>query len=49
MVEIVKREGFLALYRGLMPGLMKSVPATAVTFLVYGQMERFFQQRRRTT
>ncbi|KAG0073233.1 mitochondrial thiamine pyrophosphate transporter [Linnemannia elongata] len=37
MIHIVQREGSLALYKGLLPGLLKAAPASAVTFLVFSQ------------
>ncbi|KAG0364239.1 mitochondrial carrier domain-containing protein [Gamsiella multidivaricata] len=37
MVHIVKQEGYLALYKGLLPGILKAAPASAVTFLVFSQ------------
>lgn len=37
MREVVRHEGFLALYKGLVPGMVKAAPASAVTFLVYGK------------
>jgi len=42
IMEIVKREGTLALYKGLGPTLLKTAPATAVTFLVYGRTKELF-------
>jgi solute carrier family 25 thiamine pyrophosphate transporter 19 len=42
IVEIVRREGLLALYKGLGPTLLKTAPATAVTFAVYGQTKELF-------
>jgi solute carrier family 25 (mitochondrial thiamine pyrophosphate transporter), member 19 len=33
--EIVVKEGFGGLYKGLFPSLVKSAPAGAVTFVVY--------------
>ncbi|KAM7350379.1 mitochondrial ornithine transporter 1-like [Cochliomyia hominivorax] len=33
--EIVKKEGFLALYSGLLPSILRTIPATATLFLVY--------------
>ncbi|KAJ1983921.1 mitochondrial thiamine pyrophosphate transporter [Dimargaris verticillata] len=38
--QIVKHEGVLGLYRGIVPGLIKSAPASAATFFIYGQMKR---------
>ncbi|KAF9105745.1 mitochondrial thiamine pyrophosphate transporter [Mortierella sp. AM989] len=47
MVQIVRQEGYLALYKGLLPGLLKAAPASAVTFLVFSQMGAFVEQVRR--
>ncbi|KAF9994664.1 mitochondrial thiamine pyrophosphate transporter [Entomortierella chlamydospora] len=47
MVQIVSQEGYLALYKGLLPGLLKAAPASAVTFLVFSQMGAFVEQVRR--
>ncbi|XP_017869293.1 PREDICTED: mitochondrial ornithine transporter 1 [Drosophila arizonae] len=33
--DIVKREGVLALYRGLLPSVLRTIPATATLFVVY--------------
>ena len=35
MQNIIRFEGFLALYKGLVPGLLKAGPAGAVNFLVF--------------
>lgn len=35
MSRIVKDEGFLALWKGGWPSILKTVPATAITFAVY--------------
>jgi solute carrier family 25 ornithine transporter 2/15 len=34
-VEIFQKEGFLALYNGLTPSICRTIPATAVLFVVY--------------
>ncbi|KAF8980854.1 mitochondrial thiamine pyrophosphate transporter [Entomortierella lignicola] len=47
MVQIVRQEGYLALYKGLLPGLLKAAPASAVTFLVFSQMGALVEQIRR--
>ncbi|CAO3572307.1 unnamed protein product [Mortierella alpina] len=49
MVHIAKREGYLALYKGLLPGLLKAAPASAVTFLVFSQAGAFVESFRRPT
>ncbi|XP_030381848.1 mitochondrial ornithine transporter 1 [Scaptodrosophila lebanonensis] len=33
--DIVRREGFAALYRGLLPSILRTIPATATLFVVY--------------
>jgi solute carrier family 25 thiamine pyrophosphate transporter 19 len=35
IASIAAREGVRGLYKGLMPGLVKSAPASAITFAVY--------------
>ncbi|KAG0374693.1 mitochondrial thiamine pyrophosphate transporter [Mortierella sp. AD032] len=47
MVHIVKQEGYLALYKGLLPGILKAAPASAVTFLVFSQTGAFIERTRR--
>lgn len=42
--EIIRTEGFLALYKGLIPGLIKAAPASAVTFLVFGKSIEFISR-----
>ncbi|KAG0225144.1 mitochondrial carrier domain-containing protein [Mortierella sp. GBAus27b] len=37
MTYIARTEGFLALYKGLLPGLIKAAPASAVIFVVFSQ------------
>ncbi|KAF9203194.1 mitochondrial thiamine pyrophosphate transporter [Haplosporangium sp. Z 27] len=44
IVHIVKHEGYLALYKGLLPGLIKAAPASAVTFLVFSQAGAFVEK-----
>eukprot|EP00172_Hildenbrandia_rubra_P003878 Plantae.Rhodophyta-Hildenbrandia_rubra.ctg6799.p1 GENE.Plantae.Rhodophyta-Hildenbrandia_rubra.ctg6799~~Plantae.Rhodophyta-Hildenbrandia_rubra.ctg6799.p1 ORF type:complete len:306 (+),score=47.19 Plantae.Rhodophyta-Hildenbrandia_rubra.ctg6799:611-1528(+) len=39
--KIVKTEGFSALYRGVGPCLLRSVPANGVTFVVYEHVKKF--------
>ncbi|XP_054266548.1 mitochondrial ornithine transporter 1 isoform X2 [Macrosteles quadrilineatus] len=41
-LDIVKKEGVLALYSGLRPTLIRTVPATAVLFVVYEYSKKFF-------
>ncbi|KAJ2552570.1 mitochondrial thiamine pyrophosphate transporter [Coemansia sp. RSA 1933] len=37
LLFIVRNEGFLSLFRGLTPSLLKAAPASATIFFVYGQ------------
>ncbi|KAJ1667680.1 mitochondrial thiamine pyrophosphate transporter [Coemansia sp. RSA 1813] len=37
LLFIVRNEGFLSLFRGLTPSLIKAAPASATVFFVYGQ------------
>lgn len=34
-LEILRTEGILALYNGLLPSVLRTIPATATLFLVY--------------
>ncbi|KAL1919675.1 uncharacterized protein VTP21DRAFT_1606 [Calcarisporiella thermophila] len=43
MRQIVRREGVLALYKGVTPGLIKAVPTSAVTFAVFGAMKNLLE------
>ncbi|RKO99746.1 hypothetical protein CXG81DRAFT_14083 [Caulochytrium protostelioides] len=45
---ILRREGLLGLYRGLLTSLLKTVPSSALTFVLVGQARRFFADPRRT-
>ncbi|KAG0228404.1 mitochondrial thiamine pyrophosphate transporter [Actinomortierella wolfii] len=47
MLHIVRTEGYLALYKGLLPGLIKAAPASAVTFLVFTQAGTLVERIRR--
>ncbi|KAI1293282.1 mitochondrial thiamine pyrophosphate transporter [Mortierella claussenii] len=47
MVQIVRQEGYLALYKGLLPGILKAAPASAVTFLVFSQTGALLERLRR--
>ncbi|KAF9898669.1 mitochondrial thiamine pyrophosphate transporter [Lobosporangium transversale] len=49
MAQIIQQEGYLALYKGLLPGLLKAAPASAVTFLVFSQMGILVERIRRPT
>jgi solute carrier family 25 ornithine transporter 2/15 len=41
---IVRDEGVLALYNGLTPTICRTIPATAVLFLVYEYTKKFMHQ-----
>nr|XP_012547293.2 mitochondrial ornithine transporter 2 isoform X3 [Bombyx mori] len=42
--EIVKKEGVLALYNGLKPTLVRTIPATAALFVVYEYSKKFMHK-----
>ncbi|KAG0094746.1 mitochondrial thiamine pyrophosphate transporter [Podila epicladia] len=48
MVHIARHEGYLALYKGLLPGLLKAAPASATTFLVFSQAGAFVEKWRKS-
>lgn len=43
-LDIVRKEGPLALYNGLTPTIFRTIPATAVLFLVYEYSKKFMYQ-----
>ncbi|CAG8493782.1 8257_t:CDS:2 [Ambispora leptoticha] len=43
LLEIAKTEGFRGLYKGITPAVVKAAPSSAVTFFVYGQMQKFVE------
>lgn len=43
-VDIARKEGALALYNGLTPTICRTIPATAVLFLVYEYTKKFMYQ-----
>lgn len=43
-MDIVKKDGVLALYNGLMPSVCRTIPATAVLFVVYEYTKKFMNQ-----
>ncbi|KAJ3186433.1 mitochondrial thiamine pyrophosphate transporter [Irineochytrium annulatum] len=45
--QIVRHEGIGALYKGLLPSILKSGPSSAVTFLIVGEMRRYFGEANR--
>ncbi|XP_063699343.1 mitochondrial ornithine transporter 1-like [Culicoides brevitarsis] len=44
-IEIFKKEGALALYNGLKPTVLRTIPATSVLFLVYEYTKKFLTQK----
>lgn len=40
-IQIMKKEGFKALYHGLTPTLVRTIPATATLFVAYEYTKRF--------
>ncbi|RKP33977.1 mitochondrial carrier domain-containing protein, partial [Dimargaris cristalligena] len=38
--QIARQEGVGGLYRGIVPGLLKSAPASAATFFIYTEMTK---------
>ncbi|XP_055537542.1 mitochondrial ornithine transporter 1 [Wyeomyia smithii] len=43
-IEIIRKEGVLALYNGLQPTIVRTIPATAVLFVVYEYTKRFMTE-----
>lgn len=43
-MEIIRKEGFLALYNGLTPSVLRTIPATAFLFLAYEYSKKFMEQ-----
>lgn len=43
-MEIIRKEGFLALYNGLQPTIVRTIPATAVLFVVYEYSKKFMTE-----
>uniref|UniRef100_A0A1B0D2W6 Mitochondrial ornithine transporter n=1 Tax=Phlebotomus papatasi TaxID=29031 RepID=A0A1B0D2W6_PHLPP len=43
-LQIYRTEGFLALYNGLLPSVIRTIPATAVLFLVYEYSKKFMTE-----
>ncbi|CAG8689605.1 20184_t:CDS:2 [Gigaspora margarita] len=42
--QIIVDEGFLGLYKGLTPALLKAAPVSATTFFVYGQTKKLLEK-----
>lgn len=40
-MDIARKEGFLALYNGLVPTVCRTIPATATLFVVYEYSKKF--------
>jgi hypothetical protein len=47
IVKTTKKEGLLGLYRGILPSLMKTVPANWVIFSTYELTKRFLGVEKR--
>jgi solute carrier family 25 thiamine pyrophosphate transporter 19 len=45
IAQIHKQEGILGFYRGVVPALLKSVPTSMTTFLVFGFCQRCFSTK----
>lgn len=43
-LEIIRKEGFMALYNGLLPSVLRTIPATATLFLVYEYTKKTLDQ-----
>jgi hypothetical protein len=43
LTQIIRHEGFLSLYKGVVPSLLKSGLSSAVTFLVVSNCQAYFQ------
>lgn len=43
-MDIAKKDGVLALYNGLTPTICRTIPATAVLFVVYEYTKKFMNQ-----
>ncbi|KAJ6637803.1 Mitochondrial ornithine transporter 1 [Pseudolycoriella hygida] len=43
-IEIFRKEGCLALYNGLTPTILRTIPATSVLFLVYEYTKKFLEK-----
>ncbi|ORX96475.1 mitochondrial thiamine pyrophosphate carrier 1 [Basidiobolus meristosporus CBS 931.73] len=41
--QILYTEGFLGLYKGLLPGLLKAAPGSAITFFIFGETARILK------
>lgn len=43
-MEIIRKEGVLALYNGLTPSIFRTIPATSFLFLAYEYSKKFMEQ-----
>lgn len=43
-LEIIRKEGPLALYNGLLPSVFRTIPATSFLFLVYEYSKKFMDE-----
>lgn len=43
--SIIREEGFRSFYRGLVPNLIRTVPAAVVTLLTYEKMREFLSNK----
>ena len=43
-LEIMRKEGVLALYNGLTPSVFRTIPASAALFLVYEYSKKFMEE-----
>lgn len=43
-LQILRQEGFLALYNGLLPSVLRTIPATATLFVVYEYTKKILNQ-----
>ncbi|KAK9766702.1 mitochondrial thiamine pyrophosphate transporter, variant 2 [Basidiobolus ranarum] len=41
--QILYNEGFLGLYKGLLPGLLKAAPGSAITFFIFGETAKLLK------
>lgn len=44
-LNIVRREGILALYNGLLPSVLRTIPATATLFVVYEYTKKLLHEQ----
>lgn len=44
LVKVTRHEGFLGLYKGLVPNIIRVLPATCITFAVYESISAWFRR-----